>query len=227
MKLKFTIKTLSRLQILALALLLTALAVFAQGNQKTWAGNYAGAIKAPNGDSVQITLELKDDKGKISGRATTPHGAYDVTKATLADGLLTLELSAQGSTGKIAVRQKDDKLVGNWWLGDQTGAFELTRVVAKDEISGEWEAVADANGQNVPFTLVLKVDGEKLTGSSNSELGDSTISDGTFKDGKLSFKLNGSSGVIAMVAVLQDGKLSGQFDFSGQMTGNWVAVKRK
>src|SRR5207302_4166166 len=120
-------------------------------------------IKMPNGDPVQITLELKDDNGKISGQASTPHGAYNITRATIANGLLTLDLAAQGSTGKIAVRQKDDKLVGNWRLGDQTGAFELKKASTKDEISGEWAAVADANGQNFPFTLVLKLDGEKLS----------------------------------------------------------------
>src|SRR5437867_7996729 len=126
MKLKFILKTLPQLQVLAMALLLAPAAVFAQAT--SWAGKYAGTIKAPNGDALQVTLELKDENGKLSGRATTPHGAYEVVKSTLTENLLTLELAAQGSTGKIAVRHKDDKLVGNWWLGDQNGALELTRV---------------------------------------------------------------------------------------------------
>ena len=206
MKSKFIIRTCLPLQILALVFLLP---VAAGAQAKSFGGKYQGTIKSPNGD-VQVTLELKDDNGKISGRATTPHGAYEVVKATLAD-----------------VRQEDDKLVGNWWLGDQTGAFELMKAVAKDDLSGEWTAVADANGQNFPFTLVLKLDGDKLSGSSSSELGESAITEGTFKDGKLLFKLNGSSGVIAMVAVLQDGKLNGDYDFAGQMQGKWVAVKKQ
>ena len=223
MKVKFIIGKCLLLPILALAFLMPATA---GAQPKSFGGKYQGTIKSPNGD-VQVTLELKDDSGKISGHATTPHGAYEVVKATLADGLLTLELSAPGSTGKIAVRQKDDKLVGNWWLGDQTGALELMKAVTKDDLSGEWTAVADANGQNFPFTLVLKLDGDKLSGSSSSELGESAITEGTFKDGKLLFKLNGSSGVIAMVAVLQDGKLNGDYDFAGQMQGKWVAVKKQ
>src|SRR5439155_26283812 len=136
MKSKFIIRTCLPLQILALVFLLP---VAAGAQAKSFGGKYQGTIKSPNGD-VQVTLELKDENGKLSGRATTPHGAYEVVKSTLTENLLTLELAAQGSTGKIAVRQKDDKLVGNWWLGDQTGALELTRVVAKDEISGEWTA---------------------------------------------------------------------------------------
>ena len=230
MKSKFTSGTCSRLQILALVFLLVPLTVSAQmdGNQKTsWAGKYEGSIKAPNGDLLKVTLELKDENGKISGHATTPHGAFEVVKATVANDVLTLELSAQGSTGKIVARQKGDKLAGTWWFGYQTGALELLKVIAKDELSGEWTAVADANGQNFPFTLVLKLDGDKLSGSSSSELGESAITEGAFKDGKLIFKLNGSSGVIAMAAVLQDGKLNGEYDFAGQMQGKWVAVKKQ
>ena len=68
MKSKFTSGTCSRLQILALVFLLVPLTVSAQmdGNQKTsWAGKYEGSIKAPNGDLLKVTLELKDENGKI------------------------------------------------------------------------------------------------------------------------------------------------------------------
>src|SRR2546427_447643 len=128
MKSKFIIRTCLPLQILALVFLLP---VAAGAQAKSFGGKYQGTIKSPNGD-VQVTLELKDDNGKISGHATTPHGVYEVVKTTLADGLLTLELSAPGSTG-----------------------------------------------------------------------------------------------IIAMVAVLQDGKLNGDYDFAGQMQGKWVAVKKQ
>ena len=93
-------------------------------------------------------------------------------------------------------------------------------------LNGNWEAVADANGQTVPFLLTLKVDGETVTGSSSSQLGEATIKGGSFKGGKLVFDLEGASGVISMSAVVIDGKLSGEFDFAGQAQGKWVAVKK-
>ena len=37
------------------------------------------------------------------------------------------------------------------------------------------------------FLLTLKVDGETVTGGSSSQLGDSAIKSGTWKDGKLAF----------------------------------------
>jgi hypothetical protein len=93
-------------------------------------------------------------------------------------------------------------------------------------LTGEWDAVADANGQPFPFLLVLKVDGENVTGSSSSQLGEATMKSGSWKGGKLVFQLEGENGVISMSAVVIEGKLSGEFDYAGQLQGKWVAVKK-
>jgi hypothetical protein len=93
-------------------------------------------------------------------------------------------------------------------------------------LNGNWDAVADAQGQPFPFLLVLKIDGETVTGSSSSQLGESTIKNGSWKDGKLSFDLEGQNGTINMSATVVEGKLTGQFDYAGQLQGRWVAVKK-
>ena len=105
-------------------------------------------------------------------------------------------------------------------------AIEFRKVVA-DEISGDWDAVADAGGQPFPFTLSLKLDGDKVTGSSSSQLGTSNISSGSWKDGKLAVLLESGAGQIVLNAVIVDGKFSGDYDFAGQSSGKWVAVKKK
>jgi len=97
----------------------------------------------------------------------------------------------------------------------------------KDEISGEWDAAADAQGQAFPFTLSLKQDGETVTGTSHSELGTSSVSTGTWKDGKLVLLLDSANGQIALVATMTDGKLTGDYDYAGQMQGKWIATKKK
>ena len=93
-------------------------------------------------------------------------------------------------------------------------------------LSGDWEAVADANGQPFPFLLTLKVEGEKVTGGSNSQLGEANIKEGSWKDGKLAFQLEGTNGIITMSATVIDGKLAGEFDYAGQLSGKWVAVRK-
>jgi hypothetical protein len=227
-----TTKTFSRLLFSAPALLLLPLMVSAQNpdsaNQKTTAsltGKYEGTAKGPEGD-VQMSLELTDEAGKFSGRFTTPRGVYDVQKGQMVEGLLSLEATGKGSVAKVTLRQKDDKLVGELSVDGKKGPIELRRL-PKDEISGEWDAAADAQGQAFPFTLVLKLEGEKLTGSSSSQLGTSTISSGSWKDGKLAVILDGGNGQIALIATMVDGKLVGDYDYSGQLQGKWVAAKKK
>jgi hypothetical protein len=230
--LRLTSKTLLRLQILVLSLLFLPLIVLGQNtvsaDQKTPAsltGKYEGTAKGPSG-VVQLTLDLVDDAGKFSGRITTPNGVYEVVKGQMAEGLLSLELDDKGTSARIAVRQKDDKLVGELSAHGQTGTIEL-RKVAKDEISGEWDAAADVQGQAFPFSLSLKVAGDKVTGASNSQLGDSTVSSGSWKEGKLVLVLDSANGQTALVGTLVDGQIVGDYDYAGQLQGKWVATKKK
>jgi hypothetical protein len=97
---------------------------------------------------------------------------------------------------------------------------------AGDPISGEWDAAADAGGTSFPFTLKLKLEGDKVTGSSDSAQGSAPLSKGTFVGDKLSFSLDTPNGTIGFTATLKDGKIVGDFDFAGQMTGKWEAKKK-
>ena len=227
-----TNKPLFRMQTSVVVLLLVPLIVLSQDsksatqkNPQSLTGKYEGTGKGADGD-IPLTLELVDESGKFSGRVTTPREVHQILKGAMTDGLLSLELENKGSPAKLTLKQKDDKLIGELTADGRTGAVEFHRV-ATDEISGEWDGTADANGQPFPFSLNLKVDGEKVTGGSSSQLGQSTISSGSWKDGKLVFILDSANGQIAMVATIVDGKLVGDFDLSGQMTGKWAAVKKK
>lgn len=232
-------------------LLLSPLAVLAQNGAPAtkpptadqFAGNYKGSAKSPEGD-ISLTMEIKSDKGKLSGRLVTPQGEQPFTSGEVVEGKLTLKFGSAGSAGLLALQRRDDKLVGEWKAGAKTLPVEFQKVPAATDppvtevkkspepsaaelLTGEWDASADAQGQAFPFSLTLKVDGEKVTGSSSSQLGDSTISSGIFKDGKLAVVLDGSNGQITLVATVIDGKLVGDYDYAGQLSGKWVAIKKK
>lgn len=215
-----------RLQLALLLVMATAAVAAAQAsNAMSLAGKYEGTAKGPNGD-VKMALELINEAGKLSGQITSPGGVYKIVKADLADGLLTLEAERNTTKGKMVLRQKGDLLAGDFTSEGKTGPVEFKRA-ATEELTGEWEAVADAQGQPFPFLLTLKVEGEKVTGSSSSQLGNSPITTGTWKDGKLSVVMEGSAGQIALMATMVEGKLSGDYDFAGQLSGKWVAIKKK
>ena len=212
-------------------LLLSPLALWAQTQTPSadqFVGNYKGTAKMGSGE-MEVTLEIKSANGKLSGRAVAGGTEYQINSAQVVEGKLALKF-ATPDAASLTLQQREDKLVGDWINGNQKGTVELKKIAAEasmDEfLTGQWDATADANGQPFPFTLTLKVEGEKVTGTSNSELGLSTISTGTWKDGKLVFVLESANGQIGMVAAIVDGKLVGDFDLSGQMTGKWAAVKK-
>jgi hypothetical protein len=203
-------------------------------------GKYEGTSKIAGGADVPITLDLKQEGSKFSGSLSGAQNSGEISEGTFSGGNLTLKINgAGGKEATLTGRVEGEKISGTWVMGTQKGAVELKKVappatVAADpspatpvSLSGDWDAVADAQGDPFPFFLTLKVDGEKVTGGSSSQLGESTISTGSWKDGKLNFQLDSSNGTTTMSATLVEGKLTGVFDYAGQMQGKWVAVKKK
>ena len=224
--------------LLTLTFLLGSLSAFAQATPNL-SGTYEGMVMRPGATAEEkVSLELKSDAGKISGRATHGTMTIESTDAKLENGTLTLNFGKDASfVGKV----DGDKLIGNLIHGaNEKVPVELKKVTAAAptapatpaapagavNLNGQWEAVADANGQPFPFLLTLKVDGESVSGGSSSQLGEAQLKNGTWKNGQLSFQLEGSNGTISMSATVIDGKLSGEFDYSGQLQGKWVAVKK-
>jgi hypothetical protein len=194
-------------------------------DQSSLTGKYEGMVKDSTGEA-KFTLDLVEESGKFSGAIITSLGVFKVVKGQIIDGTLTLEFETKGSPHSLTVRQKGDMWVGTALDAGKTPAVEMRKVKA-DEISGEWDAAADVQGQPFPFTLSLKVEGEKVTGSSSSQLGTSTISSGAWKEGKLAIVLDSANGAIGLIATLTDGKLVGDYDYAGQLQGKWVAVRKK
>ena len=218
--------------ILLALLLLSPPALFAQPQTPTadqFVGNYRGTAKMGSGE-MDVTVEIKSANGKFSGRAVAGETEYQITSGEVTGGKLALKLGT-ANPASLVLQQREDKLVGDWISGAQKGTVELKKIAAEPSmaefLTGQWDGTADANGQPFPFVLTLKVDGEKVAGTSSSEMGTSTITSGSWKDGKLVFVLDSANGQIGMVATIVDGKLVGDFDLSGQMTGKWAAVKKK
>ena len=227
--------------LLILTFLLGGIVAFAQGTTpQNLSGTYEGMVKRPGGTTEEkVTLEVKNEGGKITGRATHGQMSMDAAETKFENGTLTLTFDKDHKfTGKL----DGDKLIGEVSDGEHKFPLELKKVTpaapaataspattapaAAVNLNGQWDAVADANGQPFPFLLTLKVEGENVTGGSSSQLGDAQVKSGTWKDGKLVFQLEGPNGTISLSATVIEGKLSGEFDYAGQMQGKWVAVKK-
>lgn len=229
-----------KLATLLAILLLTVAASAATLQSDTVTGKYEGVAKSAAIGDIPITVNLKHDGGKLSGSVDTPNGPAAITSGSFANGKLTMKLDAGGNEINITAKLEGDKITGEWELAGQTGTLELKRVgvvaatpatpstpaAGGDPVTGDWDATVDVQGQEFPFTLKLKLDGEKVTGSSESAQGSAPLSNGSFKAGKLSFTLDTPNGAVTMSGLVKDGTLTGDFDFAGQFQGKWAAKKK-
>ncbi|MGA9772877.1 MAG: hypothetical protein WBV94_27855 [Blastocatellia bacterium] len=205
-------------------------------------GKYEGVAKSDQIGDIPLTVEIKNDNGKLSGKIDTPQGPSQITSGTFADGKIMMKFDAGGNEGTVEAMLSGDKISGKWSLSGMGGPLELKRASAAvaanpapttpmaapagDPISGDWDGSAEVQGSTIPFTLKLKLEGDKVTGTSSSEQGTTPLSKGMWSANNLTFSLDTPGGVIGFKAVIKEGKLVGEFDFAGQMTGKWEAKKK-
>jgi hypothetical protein len=209
-------------------------------------GKYEGNAKGAGIGEVPLTAEIKVDNGKVTGKLDIPQGTATIMSGTYADGKLTMKVDAAGTELTINGTFKDDKIIGNWALEGQTGIIELTKIgrdlvsispqyrtppaskpaAGGDPVTGEWAASADAGGTTLHFTMKLKLEGDKVIGSTESAQGSLPISKGSYVGDKLTFTLDTPNGPIVLMGIIKDGKLTGDLNFAGQMTGKWEAKKK-
>jgi hypothetical protein len=99
------------------------------------------------------------------------------------------------------------------------------------DISGNWKATADLNGQSMERTFMFKVDGSKVTGETNSSFaGKSEITDGKIEGDTVTFTITVNFGDSPM-KLNYKGKVSGdgkEIHFTVENGGNtieWHAKK--
>jgi hypothetical protein len=113
-------------------------------------------------------------------------------------------------------------------------AFVAMTAVARaaDDPSGDWKWTFERNGQSVDILMTLKADGEKLTGTVGREDRKTEITDGTFKNGEVSFKVtrerNGQSFTSTYKGKLEGDTIKGtmDFEFNGESRSREWEAKR-
>lgn len=96
------------------------------------------------------------------------------------------------------------------------------------DASGRWEAMFYTDNGQIPATIILKKDGEKLAGTISGAQGETEIW-GTQKGNAVVLSLNFETGNGAMTITLngtQDGDaMAGSADFGGQGGADWDAKR--
>lgn len=227
------------------ALLLAGSAAFAQSDNLS--GKYKGVAKSEAMGDIPLEVTIKNENGKLSGVISTSQGDATITGGTYENGKVKIKFDAGGTEGTVDAEMKDGKIVGKWDLGGVGGPLELTKQGAAGAtpstpsaaapssaapaagmamVGGDWDGSADVMGQEIKFTLKLKQEGDKVTGSSASEQGEAPVSNGVVKGDMISFSLDTPNGAVVFKGKVTGNAISGEYDFAGQATGKWSAKKK-
>src|SRR5687767_10425077 len=74
-------------------------------------GKYEGVAKSPSIGEIPLTVEIKSEGGKLSGKIDTAQGALPITSGTYVDGKITMKFDAGGTEGTVTAKPMGDKIV--------------------------------------------------------------------------------------------------------------------
>lgn len=125
-------------------------------------------------------------------------------KHTITAGLLTLFIVAAGIAAAAPARaSQSDPLTGTWNCTSHGGSHD-----------------------GMKFTLRLHQNGEMVTGSVASPIGDTRISGASFRENKLHVRINGAQGTYVLTATYSQGRLTGNWEeMRSQQKGTWEGSK--
>ena len=233
------------------ALLILSASAWAQDKKSgadSLSGSYKGTGKSDATGEFPLSVDVKVANGKVTGTISSPQGDAAITDGTYADGHITLKFDAAGQEGTVTAEFKGGKIVGTWALAGINGTLDLAGggegapaamkpapaeakpmtpagAGSADPLAGSWDATASVGGMDYPFTLKLAVAGDKITGTTENQMGTVEIKSGTRTGDKISLAIETPQFSFTLTGSLKDGKLSGEIA-SDQFQGTWEAKKK-
>ena len=135
----------NRTALLILTFLLGSMVALAQGTPNL-SGTYEGMVKRPGADAAEkVSIELKSEGGKITGRAVHGPKTVEITEAKFENGTLTLSFDKDH---KYIAKVDGDTLTGDLTDGTQKIPIVLKKVTAAAAAPSSTGSVAD--GPHIP-----------------------------------------------------------------------------
>jgi hypothetical protein len=216
-------------------------------------GTWDGTVNAQQGP-IAVQLKLKKEGEKIVGTISSDLGASPV-EAEVKGKALTIWFNFQGQSGPMAIEMDGtvdgDAAKGTMAIGGQPGGdWTATRAkdpnakaapkepakdqpaAAKTDLTGTWNVSVELPSMNANPTVILKQEGEKLTGDYvSAQYGKFPVT-GTIKGADVNFwfamNVEGNAlNVTYSGTVEKDGTLKGSVNYGDVMSGTFVAAKKK
>lgn len=206
------------------------------------AGRWDVVFNSPQGNVPPAPMELRKDGDKWVGTMYTQQGNADI-EVTIKDTIATFHLPPfQTPNGPIQLAMSGtvsgDTMAGTLsaegfqmdWSAKRTGAAAgQEQKATQTDLSGTWglEVVTQA-GTGTP-TVVLKQDGEKLSGQYSGQLGEAAVT-GTIKGNEFTFSFSvtveGNTGTVIYSGTADGATMKGTVNLAEMGQGTFTGKKK-
>src|SRR5438309_10441726 len=82
--------------------------------QDSRSGKYEGIAKSDQMGDIPLTVEIKNEAGKLSGKIDSPQGPAAITSGSFDNGKIVMKFDAGGTEGTVTAMLDGDKITGKW-----------------------------------------------------------------------------------------------------------------
>jgi hypothetical protein len=83
------------------------------------------------------------------------------------------------------------------------------------DVTGNWKASIETPNGSMEFTYVLKADGNTVTGTMQSQMGEMKLDEGKLDGDKISFSVTADFGKISYAGTVKDDEMTLNMSFAG------------
>lgn len=228
-----------------LSLVLASLLTFsftAQGADVS--GKYKGTMTRSNGETIDLTMDLKQEGNKVSGKISSEAGEVNIEEGKIEGDKITYIIKFERDGNTVAAKNQV-KVVGDTLEGKTefprpdgetvTREWKMKKESAGAQFTGKWKStITRQDGNTMDVNYNLKQEGNKVTGTSAFNNGNETeISEGKIQGNEVSFVIkrerDGRTFISKYTGKLEGNKIVGKSEsnFSGETrTRDWTATRQ-
>lgn len=90
-------------------------------------GSYEGTAETQSNGTLPLRVDIKDDKGKLTGEIKSPVGNFPIDSGSYEKGKVTLNFPVESVTGVITGDYKDGRITGSFSAGNEGGKIDLKK----------------------------------------------------------------------------------------------------
>lgn len=165
----------------------------------TYAGDVNGKWKSKmtmqDGNVLELTFNFLAKADTLTGSVTSSYGEIKIYNGKITGDDFTFMIDVNGSPFTNVGKINGDKIKLS--TKEMPMEMELTRAIETSKINGAWLGKVESPNGEMEITLTFKVEGDKLTGTNSSQMGEIPLLNGKVNSDEFTFDIEVGGNTIS------------------------------